>query len=484
MTPDRLRAVLQGGVLALLVLAPLPFGSVEPGAVLAIELTAAALGLGTILLLSRDFGTGTGLPNAPLAICVALIALGMLQIVPIPFSIATRFSPTADLARALIPHLGLDRPPAVSWSVAAPETTDAVLRLVADVLIGLTAAVAFDSERSRRRLAAALVTAAVFQAVYGSGEYLTGRQHIFGFAKKYDLDSATGTFINRNHMATMLAMALPFALALAIGDPVPRRNASARSWRERVVGSANPRTVGRMLAFAATALLWLGLLLSHSRAGLIAGVVAAAVFIVRFRRIRGARWAAAIGAGVLLALLSVETAQAPGERFFSLRNDVTVEAGRPAAWRDAMGLVAKRPAFGWGYGTFESIFPLVQSAHTDLHYSHAHSDWLEWTIEGGVPVLGAAIALLVLALRGTRSTRRDTEIAATIPVACRAAIVAVALHAAWDFSLRIPSVAAAAAAVVGFALTRPTDAVFPSGTSSAFSPAPEARSDGRGASVR
>jgi O-antigen ligase len=452
--PDRLRAALQFGVLALLIVSPLPFGSVQAGPVLSIELTAAALGLGTILLIARDEEARGAVPRLPLAICAGVIALGTFQLVPLPFSIAERFNPTAELVRPLIPYLGLDHPPAVSWSVATPETADALLRFVAYVLIGLTAAVTFVSEGSRRRFAIVLVAVAVFQAVYGSGEYLTGRQHIFGFAKKYYLDSATGTFINRNHFATFLAIALPFALTLAI----PRRPARRwRGWRDQIVTLSQGQTLTRVFAVAAAAAIWMGVLLSHSRAGLLAAIAGAALVLVPFRGTRAARWTAGIGAGVLFVLLSLELGQAPGERFFQLKDDLGAKAGRLSVWRDTLGLVTARPVFGWGLGTFERAFPTVQSAGIDVHYDHAHNDWVEWTTEGGILALLAATALLAFAF-----TRGGT--------ASRAAVAAIALHAAWDFSLRIPAVAVAASAVVGLGIATYAAATSSRAAARAFPP--------------
>jgi len=433
-TAERLRAALEGGVLALVLVAPLPFGSVRPGAVLAIELAAAGLGLLLIWLLAVDDDARLSVPRLPLAICAGLIALGVFQIVPLPFSIAETFNPTAELIRPLVPYLGLDHPPAVSWSVAVPETTDALLRFTAYVLIGLAAAVAFRGERARRRFAFAVVAAAAFQAVYGSGEYLTGRQHIFAFEKKYYLDSASGTLINRNHFATLLAVALPFALTLAI----PRRgDAGPRGWRPRLLALAESRSLMRLFAVFASALIWMGLLLSHSRAGLLAAMVAAAVVVFHFRSTRAAKWIAVVGAGVLVLLLSLELSQAPGERFFSVGDDLGAKAGRLTVWKDSRSLVAARPILGWGFGTFESAFPTVQSADVDVRYDHAHNDWLEWLTEGGVLALLAAVTLLGMALRHGG-------------VASRAAVVAVGLHAVWDFSLRIPAVAVLAAATIGW----------------------------------
>ena len=171
---------------------------------------------------------------------------------------------------------------------------------------------------------------------------------------------------------------------------------------------------------------------------MLASIVGVAIVLFHFRGVSAARWTAGIGGGVLLVLLTLELAQAPGERFFTLKDDLGSKAGRLTVWHDARSLVAARPLLGWGFGTFESAFPTVQSADIDMRYDHAHNDWLEWIIEGGLLSLVAALALFGFALRWG-----DT--------ATRAALVAVALHAVWDFSLRIPAAAVATAAIMGLA---------------------------------
>lgn len=441
MTPDLLRRLIRFGVASLLLLAPLPFGSVQPGYVLAIELIAAALGLLAILLIGRDEEARQSVPRAALAVCGVVIALGIFQIIPWPFWIAEKFNPTAELVRPLIPYLGLDHPPAVTWSVAAPETTDAMLRFIAYVLIGLACAVAYNDAASRRRFAIVLVIAAVFQAVYGSGEYLSGRQHIFAFAKKHYLDSATGTFINRNHFATFLALAVPFSLALALrpAGRVPH----PRAWRARLLYLASRDGAVQVVAIATFSLIWLGLLLSHSRAGLIASLIAGGIVLYRFRRSPGARWVGLAGAMVLAVLLTTQIARAPGERFLALESDLAVSGGRLDVWRDGFGLVKSRPVLGWGFGAFEPAFEMVKSEQISERYDHAHNDWLEWLIEGGCVSLAAAMIVFIASLRsGTSSGTADPMTWAPV-----AALVALAVHGFWDFSLRIPAVALVAAPV-------------------------------------
>jgi putative inorganic carbon (HCO3(-)) transporter len=453
-TPDRLRAILQTGVLALVFLTPLPFGSVQTGAVLAIELSACALGLGTVLLLRTDYRSARAIPKFPAAVCVGLIVLGILQLIPIPFSIAQAFNPTVDLMRPLVPYLGLTELPGVSWSVASTETMDALLRFISYVLIGLATSMAFRSKRSRNRWMFALLLAAIFQSVYGSGEYLTGRQHIFGYAKQYYLDSATGTFINRNHFATFLAIALPYAIACAM---TPSRAGQNRTWRERIIGFTEASSVLRLLGTVAIALIWMGLLLSHSRAGLLSALAGMSVMLFQLRGYRAARMTAVVGGLVFLAVLTRELAQTPWERFVQVPNDLVAKGGRLEVWRDSERLFAMRPLLGWGFGTFEIAFPIVQSADINVHYDHAHNEWVEWTIEGGVLALVSVVMLLAYSLR-----RSDA--------ASRAAVVAVALHAVWDFSLRIPSNAVAVAATIGFGYAAYADATVARATASAFPP--------------
>src|SRR5258708_37544066 len=69
---------------------------------------------------------------------------------------------------------------------------------------------------AKKRLVFALVSLGVFEALYGLIQYLTGWQQIFAYVKKYYLEEATGTYINRNHFAGFLEMTLPFAMVLAL----------------------------------------------------------------------------------------------------------------------------------------------------------------------------------------------------------------------------------------------------------------------------
>ena len=84
-------------------------------------------------------------------------------------------------------------------------------------LILLTCFVAFyfaqvvsRNQRHKKFFIASLVALGTFEAFYGMVQYLAGWQQIFTYVKKFDLEEATGTYINRNHYAGFLEMILPF----------------------------------------------------------------------------------------------------------------------------------------------------------------------------------------------------------------------------------------------------------------------------------
>lgn len=446
----RERAVLRFGILALLLVSPLPFGSVEPWAVLAIEISAACLGAGALYVFSRNPASLSRGARALLIPASVLVLIGLLQLVPAPAEWIRLLWPATVEAREavgrLVPEAAARLAPG---SLSPADTLDALLRMVAYILVGLAAAIAIRTPRHARQAAAVIAVSGLFQALYGSAEYLSGHQHIFGYAKKHYLDGATGTFINRNHFAGYLAMTLPLTLGLLNlrAGPVP----GSSNWRQRVIGWMAPkRALPLFAAFAAVAT-WAGVILSYSRTGLAVALVASSLAVL----LGGPRRR---GLLILLVVLAVPTLllmcldiKAPAERFSVLGEDVLSPSGRLAVWRGALGIVGRYPVLGSGLGTFESAFRMCQTAPITGRFDHAHNDWLEALAEAGPIGLGALLAGLLLTARSAlRGGRRG--LAAGFQVYPAAAMAAVALHSVTDFCLRIPAIAILLATVLALAV--------------------------------
>lgn len=419
------------GVCALLFLAPLPFGSVEPWAVLALELGALTLGAAAVHRHLRD---GEPIPRrslAPFGVLAALVLVGILQALPLGFG------PCGGALRLPVGPLGEN--PALS--VAPPETVDATLRLAAYAAAALATALSFRSSEDRRLIANTLLLSCVFQAVYGSAEYLSGSQRIFGYTKRFYLDAATGTFINRNHFAEYLALCLPFAMAALVAPRDPRRP-----------GFAGSLTLSRFLGGAALLTGSMGILLSFSRAGLAMGLIAVTVgAALATRRRRTLAIAAAAVALPLAVLLLWQDARTPGERVLDSIAEGRRADSRLAVWSAAAELASRCPWTGTGLGTFASVFPLVQPAEASGSWSHAHNDWLELPLEAGIPGTLAAAAVGVALWR--RKSKPSSDAPAPYARAAALALGIAALHAVVDFGLRIPALATTVAVIAALALS-------------------------------
>src|SRR5262249_43477348 len=126
-------------------------------------------------------------------------------------------SPAVARAYDAVPGL----PPASSFplSLRAASSLELAGRLTAYAAVfAVAAALAARGRGSGRRILTAVFATGLFQALYGGYEYLTGHQHIFGYAKRFYTDSATGTYINQNHYAGALEMALLCGLGLFLAS--------------------------------------------------------------------------------------------------------------------------------------------------------------------------------------------------------------------------------------------------------------------------
>src|SRR6266702_4519071 len=91
-------------------------------------------------------------------------------------------------------------------SIAQYQTVSHLLLLVTYLNAFFLTLVVCQYRNSKKRLVFALLALGMFEALYGLIQYFTGWQQIFTYVKKYYLEDATGTYINRNHFAGLLEM--------------------------------------------------------------------------------------------------------------------------------------------------------------------------------------------------------------------------------------------------------------------------------------
>lgn len=451
----RARAALRAGLIALLLLAPLPFGAVAPGAWVALQVASAALGALALHVALRDPDSIP--PRGALLAWAAVLAVGLLQCVPLPEGLRAHlgeaFAAQAAVGAAL-PELRRGWAPA---SLDPAATADALLRWLAYGGVALAAATATPRAGQRVVLLRAIALIGAAQAIYGAAEFLSGHQRILGVPKRYFLDEATGTFVNRNHFAGFLALCLPAAAVLALQGAA--RVPAGATWRRRLAAALEGPVAARWGFAAAAIAIATGILLSASRGGALALALGGAGALLLGGRRRPRTWiAAALLVALPWAFLLARPIRVPGERFVDAAGDDASIAQRAAVWRATAGIAIAHPWLGTGLGTFEPAFELARPPRVEKRWPHAHSDWLQAWAEGGPWTPLALLALLAILLRGTLAPAIRAARAGPGPGpedAARAAIgvalVVAAVHGAFDFCARIPAIGTLVAALAGLA---------------------------------
>jgi O-antigen ligase len=435
---ERVAVVIRIGIFALLLLSPMAFGAVPTGAVLVIELWAAVLGTLSLVVVWRDRAAFPGWGGWLLGAAGIVIAVGLVQLLPLPLEWTRAVAPpTAEARHDVATVVAGVQSAWMPVSIEAPATLDAILRFVSYLLVGFSAAVTIRERSHMKQTALVLAVSVAFQGFYGAAEHLSGHQHIFGFAKVYMLDSATGTFVNRNHYAIYLAMALPFTLWLVLDGWGNGRVLS--NWRSALIRLGGTAGIVSTIGIVAAALGWCGILLSSSRSGLAAGLLATGILLARMRY--GVRTSLVALLVLLLptfGLLWLEI-RSPGERFMTESSGTLDLGGRLEVWQASLESVRETFVFGTGYGTFERVFPLYRAATTLRRWEHAHNDYVQVLLEGGILVAIAIAGGLVLAIRSVRRGRGRGSVSVPSSAAL-ASLAALAVSAMVDFPLRIPCI--------------------------------------------
>ena len=99
---------------------------------------------------------------------------------------------------------------------------------------------------------------------------------------------------------------------------------------------------------------------------------------------------------------------------------------------------------GAGYGTFDYVEPLTRTgADVNYRYEHAHNDYLESLIEGGL--IHLVLVLVIMALvywLGLRALARHShEATAGLIMGGLFGFTALVIHSFVDFGLHIPAIA-------------------------------------------
>jgi O-antigen ligase len=265
----------------------------------------------------------------------------------------------------------------------------------------------------------------------------------------------SGTYVNRNHYAGLLALALPLALAWA-----------AALWaraarRERARPEPGWPPVGAVLGVAtllvAAGAILAGVILSLSRMGLTAALTGLATVAfgwlwLRRRQHRTPGWLWLLPILVVIGIVAFLSTDAMVLRLGDALGAGIEGEGRLTLWRESWRLFRAYPFTGAGLGTYEHALYPFRSWMPMNAVEFAHNDYLQILDELGV--MGFALAMTLAGCIVRRSVAlwlRAESRYSWLGLGLLAAFAAAGLHSTVEFNLYIPANALALAWLSGVA---------------------------------
>jgi len=454
---------IRGALCAVLFLLPLPFGAVGEGAFFAFETATLVLFSIHILFVSgRDRGDDRA-ERAPLLPVLKILpavffAIAALQILPLPFPLLEILSPQAFRLQAEAAALAVGGPVTGGWGTLSLVPSLALGQILLFFCCFLFGYMVWSYIRTKRDLELfvwTLLAGAAFQAFYGLAEFFSGSGKIWGFFKVHYLDSATGTFINRNHFSGYLEMVFPISLGYILAKADFFSMEPGDRLREKLLWFSQARLQRAFLLSLISVLIGLGIFFSRSRTGIL--ILFATFFLLAMALSafgRKNRRSLKVVRTVAVAVLAVTALIGVDPLIERFTKGQLIRDPREVYFANSVELIGRFPAAGVGLGGFVHAYPTVRKIYDPSLVDHAHNDYLELAAEAGLiaalALVAAALIALVWAVRSWRE-RRDPLVRG-VTLGAILGVMAILIHSLTDFNLHIPANAATFAAVFAIAL--------------------------------
>lgn len=439
-------------LLFLILFTPLAFGSVH--------VWAYSIMSGTILLMLGLTLAGKLWKQGNLqwvktpfnVVALILILFLFLQIVPINTKALRVFSPeTVNIHEKLQPFLDREqtnRP--VSISLNPHQSKNELIKLFAYLGVFFFIINQVRTRKQINRIIIAIILVGIFESLYGMGVRQSGtykiwwwEHHMLGRARN------PGTFINPNHLAGYLEMALLLTVGIFLGSGIWQKGSAGkkRTWRQTLLKLLPKENIlnKTFLLGVSFAIMFLGLVFTASRGGMAAfliGLIVIFILMSTRKRFKGANLIKfvlvplLIFSGIFLNKERLDLVGMRYERFFSLKQHERMER-----FLAVQPLIQKFRLTGTGFGTFADVWPKYQAQHLDYSIRHLHNDWLEWLIETGA--IGFSLLLILFFIYFYSSirlwTQRKDYYTLGISMGVMSSSAAILIHSLYDFNLQIPA---------------------------------------------
>jgi O-antigen ligase len=298
------------------------------------------------------------------------------------------------------------------------DTQSAIVRWATFLVVFLVGFSLFRDPRISSWFRSAMLWFAFAVAVLATVQTFTSDKIFWLFSTPHS--GVMGPIIYHSHYAAFIEVVLPIALYEAVR-----------------------REKGRLLYAGMAAAMYASVIASASRGGTVL-TTAEVVVVLALLWARGIASGRAVGASLLrmAVLFAVFTAVVGWEHVWDRFLMPDPMASRREFAVASLHMIAANPWSGVGLGAWPTAYPRYAIVDIGLFAHQAHSDWLQWTAEGGIP-FGIALATLFYwcVLPAVRSV-------------WGLGVIAVFLHAAVDFPFSMPTLGAWSILIIGMLAAR------------------------------
>lgn len=382
------------GICVLVVFAVLSFGGVEPWGKATLEIGAAALLVlwGIVALRQRRVEIARNWLYVP------LLGLGVLAIAQYAFGLS------------VYPYL---------------TKIDLLLWGAYLILFFLTVQ-SFRTVEQGKQFAWFLATLAFLVSLFAIAQHFTFNGRLYWFVALPPAAAPFGPYVNHNHFAGFLELAVLPGLALLMFSCVPRE-------KRVLLGLFTIVSIG-------------ALLLSASRGGIF-GFLFGFVALCGFAGVFARKSRALAIAGLIVVLSGAVIVWLGARHTIGRFERMTVASemgpdGRLTFYQGTWRIFVSHPWAGTGLGTFETAYPRYETEYSgNIIVNHAHDDYLELLSDMGMLGGFCMLALIVLLFwRGLARLRSSGgRLARAVTAGSLAACSALLLHSFVDFNFHIPS---------------------------------------------
>jgi O-antigen ligase len=411
---------------------------------------------------------------AVLALCFAVL----MQLIPLPASVLRTVSPaTAAFVQAYMTLPGEVVATAANGTLAAepatiarplslrPRATCNAFLFALAFGVAIAGGAAGLAAKQARRLSVGILFLGVIVAFIAIAQQASPNGRIYWLWEAQHQNTAWGPFVNRNHFAGWMMMAISVGLGyfMAVSS---RAMQGIHGWRNRVLWLSSPDATGIVLGGLALMIMGWSLVLTASRSGIVCFVALmvvvgwaavgtqAGIGITRHRRLLMMAFLVCLALTTViwtgLPLIEKRFSQASAATPFSI-------GGRLQHWNDALHVARHFPVTGTGINTFTYVTPFFKTDGV-ANADEAHNDYLQLAAEGGLLVGVPAIALMAVFIREVVRRFRATARSVTsywLRVGAIAGLVAIAIQESVEFSLQLPGNAMMFTALCMLAVHKP-----------------------------